>query len=68
MLTRSNYSEWTMLMQCNYEAMEIWEVIEPGGAGVKRTQDHQAMGADSIICTKWMASATFGCEVGILEW
>ena len=37
MLTRSNYSEWAMLMQCNYEAMEIWETIDPGGAGVKRT-------------------------------
>lgn len=39
MLTRSNYSEWAMLMQCNFEAMEIWEVIELGGAGVKRAQD-----------------------------
>jgi len=23
MLSRTNYSEWSMLMQCNYEAMEI---------------------------------------------
>ena len=23
MLSRMNYSEWSMLMQCNYEAMEI---------------------------------------------
>ena len=43
MLTRTNYAEWAMLMQCNFEAMEIWEVIEPGGAGVKRSQDRQAM-------------------------
>jgi hypothetical protein len=35
MLTRSNYTEWAMLMQRNYEAMEVWEVIEPGGDGVK---------------------------------
>ena len=39
MLTRSNYSEWAMLMQCNYETLEIWETIEPGGEGVKRAQD-----------------------------
>jgi hypothetical protein len=45
MLTRSNYAEWAMLMRCNYEALEIWEVIEPGGAGVKRAHDRQAMGA-----------------------
>ena len=45
MLTRTNYSEWEMLMQCNYEAMEIWEVIVPGGVNVKRAQDRQAMGA-----------------------
>jgi len=32
-------------MLCNYEAMEIWETIEPGGAGVKRVQDRQAMSA-----------------------
>jgi len=45
MLSRSNYSEWAMLKQCNYEAMEIWDVIDPGGAGVKRAQDRQAMSA-----------------------
>jgi hypothetical protein len=44
MLTRSNYTEWAMLMQCNYEAMEVWEVIEPRGDGVKRLQDRLAMG------------------------
>jgi hypothetical protein len=45
MLTRSNYLEWAMLMQCNYEAMEIWEIIEPSGAGMKRAHDRQALGA-----------------------
>jgi len=45
MLSRSNYTEWAMLMQCNYEAMEIWDAIDPGGAGVKRAQDRQAMSA-----------------------
>jgi hypothetical protein len=44
MLTRSNYAEWAMLMQINYEAMEIWDVIDPGTT-VKRSQDRQAMGA-----------------------
>jgi hypothetical protein len=44
MLTRSNYVEWAMLMQINYEAMEIWETIDPG-TNVKRAHDRQAMGA-----------------------
>jgi len=44
MLSRSNYAEWAMLMQINYEAMEIWETIDPG-TNVKRSQDRQAMGA-----------------------
>jgi hypothetical protein len=44
MLTRSNYMEWAMLMQINYEALEIWEVIDPR-TDVKRSQDCQAMGA-----------------------
>jgi hypothetical protein len=44
MLTRDNYTEWEMLMQCNYEALEIWGVIDPG-TNVKRAQDRQAMSA-----------------------
>ena len=42
MLTRDNYSEWVLLMQCNFEALEIWEVIDPG-TNPKRSQDRQAM-------------------------
>ena len=44
MLTSDNYTKWSMLMQCNYEALEIWEVIEPGDKP-KRAQDRQAMSA-----------------------
>ncbi|XP_066341480.1 uncharacterized protein [Miscanthus floridulus] len=42
MLTRTNYVEWAMLMQINYEALEIWETIDPG-TNVKRSEDRQAM-------------------------
>jgi hypothetical protein len=45
MLDRSNYSEWAMLMQCNFEAMEVWDVVEQGGKGVKRAHDRLAMSA-----------------------
>ena len=31
-------------MKCNFEILEVWEAIEPGGEGIKRTQDRQAMG------------------------
>jgi hypothetical protein len=44
MLTRDNYAERAMLMQCNYKALEIWGVIDPSIAP-KRSQDHQAMSA-----------------------
>jgi len=44
MLTSDNYTEWSMLMQCNYEALEIWDVIDPGDKP-KRAQDRQAMSA-----------------------
>jgi hypothetical protein len=43
MLTRSNYMEWVMLMQINYEVLEIWETINPE-TNFKRPQDRQAMG------------------------
>jgi hypothetical protein len=42
MLTRMNCSEWSMLMQCNYEALEIWYTIDPR-TNVKRSKDCQAM-------------------------
>jgi len=44
MLTCSNYVEWATPMKCNFEILEVWEVIEPRGQGVKRTQDRQAIG------------------------
>jgi len=44
MLMRSNYAEWAVLMKCNFEILEVWEAIEPGGADVKRKDDRQAMG------------------------
>jgi hypothetical protein len=43
MLTRSNYAEWAMMLQCNFEMLDIWDTIEPGGDGVKRSRDRQAM-------------------------
>ena len=39
MLSRTNYSEWSMLMQCNYEAMEIWEAIDPRGLAQSSWKD-----------------------------
>jgi hypothetical protein len=30
--------EWAMLMQINYEALEIWDVIDPG-TNPKRAHD-----------------------------
>ena len=65
MLTRSNYTEWAMLMQCNYESMEIWDA-EPGGADVKRAQDRQAMGdlLRSVPKEMW---ATLGSKKTVKE-
>lgn len=44
LLTHDNYAEWSMLMQCNFEALEIWGVIDPR-INPKRSQDRQAMSA-----------------------
>ena len=32
-----------MLLQCNFETLEIWDTIDLGGDNVKRSQDRQAM-------------------------
>jgi uncharacterized membrane protein YgcG len=54
-----------MLMQVNYEALEIWEVIEPG-TNVKRAQDRQAMSAllRSVPKEMW---ATLGSKKTVKE-
>jgi len=60
MLTRTNYSEWAMLMQCNFEALEVWEAIVPG-KNVSRSTDRQAMSALMHSVPSDVGSA--GCEV-----
>jgi hypothetical protein len=56
LLTRDNYSEWAMLMQCNFEALEIWDVISPG-INPKRAHDRQAMSAllRSVLKEMWQS-------------
>jgi hypothetical protein len=65
MLTRPNYAEWSMLMKINYEAMEIWDVIDPG-TNVRRSQDRQAMGAlmRSVPKEMW---GTLGAKTTVQE-
>jgi len=43
MLTRSNYQEWSALVQCNLEGMYLWDVIESDK--VERRRDRLAMAA-----------------------
>src|SRR6185503_20272942 len=52
-------------MQCNYEAVEIWEAIEPG-TNVKRPQDRQAMSAllRSVPKEMW---TTLGAKKSVKE-
>lgn len=45
MLTFSNYLEWAMSMQCNYEAIETWEVVDLDAIDVKCAHDWHAIDA-----------------------
>lgn len=44
MLTCTNYTECARLMKINYEAMEVWEPIDPW-TSVQHKMNWQAMGA-----------------------
>jgi hypothetical protein len=66
MLDRSNYFEWAMLMQCNLEAMEVWEAIDRGGEGVKRAHDRLAMSALLRLVSKEMWT-TLGAKKTVKE-
>jgi hypothetical protein len=43
MLTRSNYQDWSVHVQCNLGAMYLWDAIESGK--VERRRDRLALGA-----------------------
>jgi len=43
MLTRSNYQEWSVHVQCNLEAMYLWDLVESNK--VERRHDRLALGA-----------------------
>jgi len=30
MLTRTNYSEWALVMQVNFQTLRVWDVVEVG--------------------------------------
>lgn len=45
MLTRTNYQGWSSHIQCNLEAMFLWDAIEPGGDKIERRRDRLALGA-----------------------
>jgi hypothetical protein len=46
MLTRTNYQEWAMLMQVNFEAARWWDVVEPEeGGGINYRHDRLALAA-----------------------
>jgi hypothetical protein len=55
-----------MLMQCNLEAMDVWDIVEQGGVGVKRTQDRLAMSAllHSVSKEMW---TTLGAKKTVKE-
>jgi hypothetical protein len=59
LLTHDNYSMWAMLMRCNFEALEIWDVISPG-INPKRAHDRQAMSAllRSVPKEMWQSLGT----------
>ncbi|XP_066319992.1 uncharacterized protein [Miscanthus floridulus] len=40
-LTKMNYREWTLEVQCNLEGMELWDAVEGGNA--ERGKDRQAL-------------------------
>jgi hypothetical protein len=43
MLTRTNYQEWSALVQCNLEGMYLWDAIESDKVEWRR--DRLALGA-----------------------
>ena len=43
MLTRSNYQEWSAHVQCNLEAMYLWDAVESDK--IERRRDRLALGA-----------------------
>ena len=47
LLTKTNYHEWSLVMQVSLEALELWDAVEAVSA--ERAKDRQALAA--ILCT-----------------
>ncbi|CAN6244187.1 unnamed protein product [Urochloa humidicola] len=55
MLTKTNYTQWSLLMKLKMKARHLWEVIEPGG--VAPHEDCKALEAiASAVSTEMVAS------------
>jgi hypothetical protein len=70
MLTRTNYSEWALVMQVNYQTLRVWDVVEHGiddnDDEDEYQQDRQAMAGllRSVPSEMW---ATLGRKETVKE-
>ncbi|CAD6245753.1 unnamed protein product [Miscanthus lutarioriparius] len=66
MLTRSNYAEWAMLLQCNFETLEIWDTIDPGGdkiaISIETLLDLKTLTIEELVGRLKMAEDRFGIK------
>ena len=66
MLTRTNYTEWALLMRVNLQAQGVWEAIEPGDAGYRL--DRMALSAILQVVPLEMLATLAAKDSAKLAW
>ncbi|CAO2187349.1 unnamed protein product [Urochloa humidicola] len=66
MLTKSNYTDWALLMKIKLKARNLWEAIDPGYVTVQ--EDMLALDAITSAVPQDMVSSLVGKETALEAW
>jgi hypothetical protein len=66
MLTKTNYTSWSLVMKIKMQARDLWEAIEPGGVPLK--EDRMALDAITSAVPPEMVASLVAKDTALEAW
>jgi hypothetical protein len=66
MLTKTNYTQWSLVMKIKMEARDLWEAIEPGGVSLR--VDRMALNAIMSVVPPEMVASLAAKDSALEAW
>lgn len=66
MLTKTNYTQWSLVMKVKMQARNLWEAIEPGGVSLQ--EDRMALDAITSVVPSEMVASVAAKETALEAW